>query len=78
MRCLPSFILILIFDFLTTSQFDWVITQKKKKQLRLPRIEGTVLKYRVLPLWPNYISERRTTFAKAYRIKVRCYVEDVG
>jgi hypothetical protein len=30
-------------------------------------------------LWPNkYIGERRTTFAKAYGIKVRYYGEHVG
>jgi hypothetical protein len=29
-------------------------------------------------LWPTYIVERRTTFAKAYGIKVRCYGEHVG
>jgi hypothetical protein len=31
----------------------------------------------VPPLWPSYIGERRTTFAKAYGIKVRCYGEHV-
>jgi hypothetical protein len=36
------------------------------------------LKYRVPPLWPTYIGERRTTFAKAYEIKVRCYEEHIG
>jgi hypothetical protein len=30
-----------------------------------------------LPFWPNYLGERRTTFAKAYGIKVRCYEEHV-
>jgi hypothetical protein len=30
-------------------------------------------------LWPTpIIGERRTTFAKAYGIKVRCYEEHVG
>jgi hypothetical protein len=37
-----------------------------------------ILKYRVPPLWPTYIGKRRTTFAKAYGIKVRCYGEHVG
>ncbi len=27
------------------------------------------------PLWPTNIGERRTTFAKAYGIKARCYWE---
>jgi hypothetical protein len=44
---------------------------------RLPRRES-VLKYRVPSLWPSYIGERRTTFAKAYGIKVNCYGEHVG
>jgi hypothetical protein len=47
------------------------------KLWRLPIIEGLILKYRFLPLWPTYIGERRTTFAKAYGIKVRCYGEHV-
>jgi hypothetical protein len=40
--------------------------------------KGSILKFRVPPLWPTYIGERRTTFAKAYGIKVRCYGEHVG
>jgi hypothetical protein len=49
------------------------------KVWRLPKIKGSSLKYRVPPLWPTtYIVERRTTFAKAYGIKARCYGEHVG
>jgi hypothetical protein len=51
---------------------------KKKKLQRLPKIEGSILKYRVPPLWPTSPGERRTTFAKAYGIKMRCYGEHVG
>jgi len=36
------------------------------------------LKYTVHALWPRYIGERRTTFAKAYGIEVRCSKEHVG
>jgi hypothetical protein len=36
------------------------------------------LKFKVLALLPRYIGERRTTFAKANGIKVRCYGEHVG
>jgi hypothetical protein len=43
--------------------------------MELLKVEGSVLKYRVPPLWPTYISERRMTFAKAYQIKVRGYWE---
>jgi hypothetical protein len=39
----------------------------KMKLWTLPTIEGAILKYRVPPLWPTYIGETRTTFAKAYR-----------
>ncbi len=41
-------------------------------------MEGPILKYRDPSLWPTYIGERRTTFAKAYGIKVRCYGEHIG
>jgi hypothetical protein len=33
---------------------------------------------KVPALWPSYIGERRTTFTKAYGIKVRYYGEHVG
>jgi hypothetical protein len=53
--------------------------QKKLKPWRLPKIEGSILKCRgIPPLWPKYIGERRTTFAKAYGIKVTCYGEYGG
>jgi hypothetical protein len=48
------------------------------KLWRFPKTEGSILKYRALPLWPTYISERRTPFSKAYGIKVRWYGEHVG
>jgi len=51
---------------------------KKKKHWRLPKTEGSILNCRVPPLWPTYISERRTPFSKAYGIKVRRYGENVG
>jgi hypothetical protein len=37
--------------------------------------EGSILTCRVPPLWPICVGERRTTFAKAYGINVRCYWE---
>jgi len=46
--------------------------------MEAPQIEGSILKNKVPPLWPAYIDERRTTFAKAYGIKVRCCEEHVG
>jgi hypothetical protein len=59
------------------SQFDWPIIQKMKLW-RVPKIEGFILKYNVHPLGPTYISEKITTFAKAYVIKVRGYGKNVG
>jgi hypothetical protein len=60
------------------SQFDWPITQKKKKKpWRLPRIEGSILKCRVPALWLTYIGERRQHLPN-HGIKVRCYGEHVG
>jgi hypothetical protein len=48
------------------------------KLCRLPKTEGYFLKDRVPPIWPTYRGERRTTFAKEYGIKGRCYGEHVG
>jgi hypothetical protein len=48
---------------------------KKLKLWRLLKIEVSILKYRVPPHRPTYIRERRTTFAKAFGIKARCYWE---
>ncbi len=37
-------------------------------------MEGSTLKCANSPLWPSYMAgERRTKFAKAYRMKLRCY-----
>jgi hypothetical protein len=48
---------------------------KQMRPWRLLNIECSVLKYRVLPLWPSYIGKRRATFAKEYGINLRCYWE---
>jgi len=48
------------------------------KLQRLPKIKGYILKYRVPLLWPTYIGETRTTFAKAYGIEVKCYGKHIG
>jgi hypothetical protein len=55
-----------------TSQFDWPIAPQKMKLWRLPKIKGSVLMYIVPPFSLGCIGERRTTFAKAYGVKVRC------
>jgi len=38
---------------------------------RLSQREGSIFIYRVSSVWPKYIGERRTAFAKAYGINVR-------
>jgi len=73
MRCLPSSIF-----SLQQANLIGPSLKKNKKILSLPNIEGYILKYKVPPLWPIYIGERRITSAKAYGIKVRCYREHVG
>jgi hypothetical protein len=42
----------------------------------LPKIEGSVLKYKIPPFWPRYICQKWTTFAKVYGIKVRSAMEE--
>ncbi len=74
MRCLPSSIIFLFIYLAHHSK----INLKINKLWRLPKIEGFILKCRVPPLWPTYIGERRTTFAKVNGIKVRCYGEHIG
>ncbi len=41
---------------------------KNMKLWRLPKLEGSILKNKHLPIWPSYIGERMTRFAKAYGI----------
>jgi hypothetical protein len=79
MGCLPSSSSFsFFFFFVARSQFDWSIAHK------LSSYEGSrkqkVLFWSIyfLPFGPCIIGERRTTFAQAYGIKVRCYGEHVG
>jgi hypothetical protein len=60
------------------NQFDWPINPKKKRLWELPKIKGSILKYRGPPLWPTYIRARKITFSKACGIKVTCYWELFG
>jgi hypothetical protein len=66
MRCLSSSIFFL-------QRANLVHHSKKLKMWRLPKIEGSILKYKVYPLWPTYIGGRTMTLAKGYGIKMRCY-----
>jgi hypothetical protein len=50
---------------------------KEMKLWKFPEIEGYFLKNSP-PLWPTYIGKKRTTFAKACGIKLRCHGEHVG
>jgi len=52
--------------------------KRKFKLWRLTKIEGSLLNYRVPPLLPTYVGERRTTSSQAHGIKVMCYGEHVG
>jgi len=60
------------------NQFDSPINQKKMRLWELPKIKGSILKYRVPHVWPTYIHERRITFSKACGTKVTCYWELFG
>jgi hypothetical protein len=74
MRGLPKF----NFLFLQPANLIGPLLKKKLKLWKLPKIKGSILKYRVSHLWPTYTGERTTTFAKVCWIKVRCYGEHVG
>jgi hypothetical protein len=70
-----------LFNFVAMSQFDCPITPTKKEEETMEashKTNGSTLKPIVHSLWPTYIGERRTRFAKAYGIKVRCYGEHFG
>jgi hypothetical protein len=54
------------FSFLTMSQFDLPITQKKKETM-----DALQTKRFYLEVWNSL--PWRTTFAKAYGIKLKCY-----
>jgi hypothetical protein len=78
MKCLPS-----SFFFFFWLWDNLIGPSLPKKAMEAPqnrrlKIEGSILKYRVSPFMPTYMGERRTTFAKAYSIKVRCYWEFFG
>jgi hypothetical protein len=43
--------------------------------MEAPQNKRFILIYKIPPFWPTYINERKTTFAKAYGIKMKCYWE---
>ncbi len=53
-------------------------SKTQRNSVAYPKLEGSVVKPRALSLLPMYICESRTTFAKAYGIKVRCDWELFG
>jgi hypothetical protein len=50
----------------------------QKKFMGAPQNKRFIWKYKVLPLWPTCIGERKTTFTKTYGIKMMCYGKHVG
>jgi hypothetical protein len=48
------------------------------KLWRLSKKESFILKYKITSIWFTYIGEKKTTFALANGIKVRCYWELFG
>jgi len=74
MRWLPSSIIII--SILQGINVIDPSLQKIKKLWWLPKIEGSILKFKVPPFWPTYIRQRWTTFAKVYGIKVRSGMEE--
>jgi len=60
------------------SLYGFTLAPNRFRVLNL-NIQGSVLMYAVPPVRPGYIGKRRTTFAKAYGLKVRClYGEHAG
>jgi len=51
---------------------------KKNETMEAPQNRRLYFEEWSLFPWPTYLGERKTTFAKAYGIKVRCYGEHVG
>jgi hypothetical protein len=45
------------------------------KLWRLPKIEDSMERWSVCPLWPTYLGEKGRTLSKTYGIKVRRYWE---
>jgi hypothetical protein len=50
-------------------QFDWPITENKKKLWRHPKIEDFILKYRGPSLWPTSIGEKEDNICQSIRDK---------
>jgi len=66
----------LIFNFTFVFCFCfWVCNEPFRLAHHSEKNGGSIWKYRVPSLWPIYVGERRTTFAKAYGTNVRCYWE---
>jgi hypothetical protein len=59
------------------SQFYWPITPKHET-IQAAQNRRFSFEISIPPLLPSYIGAKRTTFAKAYGIEVRCYLELFG
>jgi hypothetical protein len=60
---------VLFIIYLFISQQANLIGPLLKKKFKKSNYGGSILKYWVPPLWPTYIGDRTTRFAKAYGIK---------
>jgi hypothetical protein len=74
MRWLPSSIIII--SILQGINVIDPSLQKIKKLWWLPKIEGSILKFKVPPFWPTYTRQRWTTLAKVHGLKVRSGMEE--
>ncbi len=64
--------------FLAMIQFDWLGHHPNFQTVKGLQNTGFDLEAFHSSPWLRCIAERRTTFAKAYRIKVRCYWKHIG
>ncbi len=55
-----------------------MLVPDKKRERKREMYHSKVLDFIFLLNWATYIGERRTTFAKPYGIKSRCYGEHIG
>ncbi len=60
---------------------QWIIhagSRQNEREREREMYHSKILDFIFLINWATYIGERKTTFAKAYGIKLRCYGEHVG
>jgi hypothetical protein len=55
-----------------------LVPRENEREKKRCMYSSKILDFIFLLNWATYIGERRTTFAKAYGIKLRCYGEHIG